>query len=169
MRKPPIPNKTKISTMNDIVMTPYNTAKFIVDYYNPIGSILEPCAGENVFYNLFTNEEKYRCEISEGIDFFEFDKKVDWIITNPPYSIYDDFLEKAFEIADNIVFFVPIQKAFKSENIEKKVMKYGGLKEILFLGGGRKHKLPFGFPVGCLYYKRNYKGDCKISYKFDLY
>lgn len=169
MSKPPTPNKTKLSTMNDVVMTPYITAKFIVDYYNPKGSILEPCAGENVFYNLFTNEEKYRCEISEGIDFFEFNKKVDWIITNPPYSIYDEFLKKAFDIADNIVFFVPIQKAFKSENIEKLVIEYGGLKEIEFLGGGRKHKLPFGFAVGCLYYQRDYKGDCKITHKFDLY
>jgi len=75
MKKPPKPNKTKISTMNDVVMTSHDTAKFIVDYYNPIGSILEPCSGEDVFYNLFTNEVKYRCEISDGIDFFDFNKK----------------------------------------------------------------------------------------------
>lgn len=148
-------------------MTPLKQAKWIIDYFNPQGSILEPCAGENAFYDQFTNAEKYRCEIEDGIDFFEWDKKVDWIITNPPYSIYDHFLEKAFSVSDNVVFFVPIQKAFKSEKIERMVLRYGGLKEIIFMGGGRKHKLPFGFVVGCLYYKKGFVGDCKITHKMD--
>lgn len=167
MRKPTKPNKTKIATKNDVVMTPYKTAKWIVDYFKAQGSILEPAAGENVFYNLFENEEKYRCEITDGLDFFEWDKKVDWIITNPPYSIYDLFLEKAFSVSDNVVFFAPIQKALKSEKIEKMVLKYGGLKEIVFMGGGRKHKLPFGFVVGCIYYQKGFVGDCKITHKMD--
>jgi hypothetical protein len=127
-------NKTDKSTASDKVFTKYFTAKWIVDYFNPKGSILEPSAGENIFYDLFTNEEKYRCEISDGIDFFDWNKKVDWIITNPPYSIYDLFLEKSFSIADNVVFFVPITKAFKSNKIESIVIKYGGLKEIVYMG-----------------------------------
>ena len=167
MGKPTKPNKTKIATKNDVVMTPHKTAKWIIDYYDPQGSVLEPCAGENVFYDLFENEEKYRCEITDGLDFFEWDKKVDWIITNPPYSIYDLFLEKAFSVSDNVVFFAPIQKALKSERIERMVLKYGGLKEIVFMGGGRKHKLPFGFAVGCIYYQKGFVGNCKITHKMD--
>lgn len=147
-------------------MTPFETARWIVDYFEPQGTILEPAAGENVFYDLFSIE-KYRCEITDGIDFFEWDKKVDWIITNPPYSIYDLFLEKSFSVADNVVFFAPIQKALKSEKIEKMVLNYGGLKEIVFMGGGRKHKLPFGFAVGCIYYQRGYSGYCKITHKME--
>ncbi len=167
MGKPTKPNKTKIATKNDVVMTPHKTAKWIIDYYNPQGSVLEPCAGENSFYNLFKNEEKYRCEITDGIDFFDWNKKVDWIITNPPYSIYDLFLEKAFSVSDNVVFFAPIQKALKSERIERMVLKYGGLKEIVFMGGGRKHKLPFGFAVGCIYYQKSFVGNCKITHNMD--
>src|SRR4030067_583417 len=91
-------------------------------------------------------------------------KKVDWIITNPPYSIYDHFLEKSFSIADNVVFLVPIVKAFKSKKTLKMTIDYGGLKEIVYMGGGRKHGFGFGFPVGCLHYQRNYKGECKITY-----
>ena len=41
---------------------------------------------------------------------------------------------------------------------------YGGLKEIVYMGGGSKHGFGFGFPVGCLHYQRNYKGECKITY-----
>lgn len=166
--KPTKANKSKISTASDIVYTKKETASWIIDYFNPQGSILEPASGKDVFFNLFKNTKKYRCEISDGIDFFDWHLKVDWIITNPPYSIYDSFLEKSFEIADNVVFFVPIAKAFKSNKIESLVIKYGGLKEIIYMGGGSKHGFSFGFPVGCLYYQRNYNGLCKITHKTEF-
>jgi len=165
--KPTKPNTTKKATAADKVFTNKTTAKWIVDYYKPQGSILEPAAGENAFYDLFDNEYKYRCEIDEGTDFLKWDKKVDWIITNPPYSIYDLFLEKAFSVADNVVFFVPIAKAFKSNKVQKMVMGYGGLKEIVYMGGGSEHGFAFGFPVGCLYYQKGFVGDCKITYVND--
>ena len=164
---PTKPNKTDKATASDTVFTKNTTAKWIVDYFKPQGSILEPAAGENAFYNLFDNEEKYRCEITDGLDFFGWDKKVDWIITNPPYSIYDHFLQKAFSIADNVVFFVPIAKAFKSNKIQQMVIDYGGLKEIVYMGGGSKHGFAFGFPVGCLHYQKGFVGDCKITYVMD--
>jgi len=165
---PTKPNKTEIATAADKVYTKKSTAKWIVDYFNPSGSILEPAAGKDVFYNLFKTNEKFRCEIDDGIDFLTFDKKVDWIITNPPYSIYDIFLEKSFETANDVVFFVPIAKAFKSNKIQQMVIKYGGLKEIVYMGGGSKHGFAFGFPVGCLHYQKGYKGDCKITYVMDF-
>ena len=160
--KPTIANKSGKATAADTVYTNKKTADWIIDYFNPSGSILEPSAGRDVFFNQFKNVEKYRCEIRDGVDFFDWDKKVDWIITNPPYSIYDQFLEHAFDVADNVVFFVPIAKAFKSNKVQNMVAKYGGLKEIVYMGGGSKHGFAFGFPVGCLYYKKDYKGDCKI-------
>ena len=108
-------------------------------------------------------EPKDWCEITEGRDFLKYDKKADWIITNPPYSIYDNFLEHCFEVSDNVVLLVPIAKAFKSMGVEKLVDKYGGLKEIFLMGGGQKCGFAFGFPTGCLYYKRGYKGDIKLT------
>ena len=161
--KPTKANKSGKATAADTVFTKNTTAQWIVNYFNPQGSILEPAAGENAFYNAFKNEYKYRCEITDGIDFFQWNKNVDWIITNPPYSIYDSFLEKAFSVADNVVFFVPIAKAFKSNKIQNMVSKYGGLKEIVYMGGGSKHGFAFGFPVGCLHYQRGYTGLCKIT------
>ena len=70
---------------NDIVMTPSRFAKEIIDYFNPSGLILEPCRGDGGFYNNFLKPKEW-CEITEGKDFFDFNEKVDWIITNPPYS-----------------------------------------------------------------------------------
>ncbi len=166
MIRPPIPNKTGKATAADTVLTPDATAEFIVSYFAPTGSILDPAAGKNAFYGKYPNKVRYRCEIKDGSDFFKWNTSVDWIITNPPYSIYDLFLQKSFEVAKNVVFFAPITKAFKSNNVEKMVVKYGGLKEIIFMGGGRKHGFAFGFPVGCLYYKKDYIGNCKITHVF---
>lgn len=165
MGKPTKANKTQKATAADTAYTNIETAKWIIDYFKPSGSILEPAAGRDAFYSQFNNEIKYRCEIADGIDFFDCKTKVDWIITNPPYSIYDLFINHCFELADNVALFVPIAKAFKSNKIQELVSRYGGLKEIIYMGGGSRHGFNFGFPVGCLYYKKNYIGDCKITTK----
>ena len=162
---PTKPNKTGKATAADTVQTRDESARWILNYFNPIGIVLDPSAGANVFFDRFKNQIKYRCEIKDGTDFLKWQKHVDWIITNPPYSIYDLFLRHAFEIADNVVFFVPIAKAFKSNKVQEIVERYGGLKEIVYMGSGARHGFGFGFPVGCLYYKKDYHGDCKITHK----
>jgi hypothetical protein len=154
------PNKTKKQNQTDKVMTLESVALKIISYFKPTGTILEPARGTGSFHKYLKGDW---CEIDEGRDFFTYHNKVDWIITNPPYSIYDNFLLHSFDIADNIVFLVPLAKAFKSQKIENAISKYGGLKEIVMMGGGGNVGFNFGFPVGCLYYKRNYKGDCKIT------
>ena len=158
---PTQPNRTGKSTPNDVVMTPQETADWIVNYYKPTGRVLEPCRGDGKFFNKpeFTDW----CEISEGKNFFDFNDKVNWIITNPPFSIYDAFLTHALEIADNVVFFCPTNKALKSRKIDKIIQEYGDLKEIIAMGGGGMHGFPFGFPVGCLYYKRGYTGPITFT------
>lgn len=158
------PNKTKKQNQTDKIMTNESLAIKIIKHFNPTGLILEPCRGTGSFYNNF-NIEKDWCEIDENKDFFEYNKKANWIITNPPYSIYDSFLLKAFEVADNVVFLVPLAKAFKSKKIQDAIDEYGGLKEILYIGGGGQIGFPFGFPCGCLYYKKGYKGDIKFTRK----
>jgi hypothetical protein len=160
------PNKTGKQNQTDKIMTKEDIAIKIIKYFNPTGLVLEPCSGTGNFYWNFSGEKDW-CEIDNGKDFFEYNKKVDWIITNPPYSIYDNFLLKSFEVSDNIVFLVPLAKAFKSQKIEEAISNYGGLKEIVMLGGGSKIGFPFGFPCGCLYYKRDYKGDVKITKLFN--
>ncbi len=165
------PNKTGKQNQTDKIMTREDVAINIIKYFKPSGFILDPAMGDGAFYNNFFEpdgidsncEWKDWCEIDEGRDFFNYNKNTDWIITNPPYSIYDKFLLKAFEVADNVVFLVPLAKAFKSQKIDREIEKYGGLKEIVMLGGGGKIGFPFGFPCGCLYYKRGYKGNVKIT------
>lgn len=161
------PNKTGKSTSNDVVMTKEDTAKFIINYFEnqfkKDDKFLEPCYGDKSFLNNFPSDFVFGCEIREGTDFFDFNKQVDWIITNPPFSIFDDFLLKSFSVADNVVFFCPLNKVFKSKKIDQAIKNYGGIKEIVHLGTGGQHGFPFGFPVGCIHYKRGYNGDIKYT------
>jgi len=158
-------NKSGKSTPNDDVMTKQSSAKFIINYFKPNGIILEPCRGTGAFYNLFP-EKKDWCEIKENKDFFDYKKKVDWIITNPPFSIFDEFLLKSFEIAENIVFFCPLVKAFKGKKLDEKIREFGDIKEIIHMGTGGQHGFPFGFSVGCIYYKKNYRGFIKYIRRY---
>lgn len=158
MGKPTKPNRTNASTAADKVMTPLWLAKIIVEEFNPTGTTLEPCRGTGNIYNCLP-EPKDWCEIAEGRDFLAFNGKVDWIITNPPYSIYDLFLSKCFDVADNVALLCPIAKAFKSMRIERIVDNYGGLKKIWIIGSGNSCGFSFGFPTGVLYYKKGYKGN----------
>lgn len=162
---PTKPNKTKKSTAADFVETPKWLAKTIIDHYQPNGKCLDPAAGNNIFYDLLLQPKDW-CEINKEKDFLDYNEKADWIITNPLYSIYNFFLKKYFEVADNVVLLVPIAKAFKSLSVERMVQEYGGLKEIWLMGSGTFCGFSFGFPTGCLYYQRNYKGS--INYIFGM-
>lgn len=65
------------------------------------GSVLDAGSGKNkVWYkNIPDNCESYECEIEDGNDFMDWNKKVDWIIGNPPFNIGWKFIEKMTEIA----------------------------------------------------------------------
>jgi len=155
----------KNQTANDVIYTPQSLAKWLINYFKPTGTVLDPAAGKNAFYKQFKNVKKYRCEITEGIDFFDWNQKVDWIITNPPYSTYKQFLTHCFKVANNVVLLIPVAKIFAGNTVCEAAQKYGGIKQLVYIGTGRSIGFPFGFTVCAIHYKKNYKGSCKITYK----
>lgn len=61
--------------------------------------VLDPALGNGAFYSQYPSYvEKDYCEIEEGKDFYSYNKKVDWIITNPPYSNLDDWIKKTLRV-----------------------------------------------------------------------
>jgi hypothetical protein len=148
---------------DDDIYTPESIAMAIVKMFNPQGRILEPCKGKGAFLKYLPEGTEW-CEIAEGKDFFNYKEKVDWIITNPPYSTYDKFLDHAFEIADNVVYLVPLNKVFNSFERITKYYKYGGIAKIWFIGTGNLCGFPFGFPVGAVHWKKEHKGVIEIVY-----
>jgi len=102
------------------------------------------------------------CEIAEGKDFFEFNEKVNWIIGNPPYSIFLEFLEHSFKLADNVSFLVPTNKIFQRQIIMDMINDYGGIKSQIIYGSGSLIGFPFGFSVGNFHFQKGYKGACEL-------
>ena len=147
----------------DIVYTPEWCAKDIIEFYKPYGSILDCASGKNkVFYNNYPkNCIKDYCELELGKDFFEYDKKVDWIITNPPYSKFRQFFRKAFELADNIVWLVPTWKVFSAYGLQKELIQWGGgINHIRWYGTGTVLGWsPLANGIGAIYFKKGHTND----------
>jgi len=146
---------------NDVVFTPDKIAEQICNLFDIKGRVLEPCKGEGAFLKYLPENTDW-CEIAEGRNFYDYDKKVDWIVTNPPYSDFNRFLEHSFKLAENIVLLVPLAKLFKSMGTIKQVIDYGGIVSIDLLPAS-KAGFSFGFPCGVFYLKRDYKGETKIK------
>lgn len=146
---------------NDVVYTPDDLALKIVNHFRPTGSILEPCKGGGAFLRAMPTAEY--CEIAEGIDFFDCQVKYDWIITNPPWSIFRAFLRKACETADNVVFLVPVVHYFGKARLRELKETGHALKEIVILNTPKNFP-QMGFALGCVYTQKNYRGACEITY-----
>lgn len=160
-------NKGKIGGVHDKVKTPDNIAKKIMEWIDKeiVGYplVLDASMGEGAFYFNFNNRyHRDWCEIDKGRDFFQYLGKVDWIITNPPYSIFDAFLEHSFEISDNVVFLCPLSKIVSSMGRIRKYKKYGGIPKILIISAS-KCGFPFGFPCCAVWFKKGYNGGTEID------
>jgi len=166
MNKPFV--KGKLGHKNDDIQTPVHIAKKIISlFYTELNNselkLLDPFRGEGAFYNNFPHHtNNLWCEIKEDKDFFNFKEKVDWIISNPPYSIFNEVLDHSFEIADNVVYLVPLSKVVSSMGRVRKIANYGGVPFVYILSAS-KCGFPFGFPACAIHFKKGYKGQTEIK------
>jgi len=70
------------------------------------GSVLDAGSGQNKIWFNNLQGEKYECEIEDGCDFYQWNKKVDWIVGNPPFHEGWKFLDKASQIANKGIAFL---------------------------------------------------------------
>lgn len=150
-----------LKNYSDIHFTDEEVAKKIVAFFKPTLPCLEPCAGNGVFLSALPEGTDW-CEIEKGIDFFDYTKAVEWIITNPPFEELTRWLEKAFSIANNVVFLMPLSKLYSSVPRMELVRNYGGIKTILYFGSGRSIGFDIGFPFGAIHFARDYTGDIRM-------
>ena len=149
---------------NDKVYTPDYLAKYIVEYFNPQGTILEPCCGEGVFLKYLPKETEW-CEIDKGKDFFDYNtENIDWVITNPPFSKIRKFLLHCYKLkVKNIVFLCPVNHimGLKARFNDMKDNNYG-IKEIVLINTPKEFPQS-GFQWGINHIQLNYKGDIKTT------
>ena len=111
----------------DFYSTARSSITAILDKETLKGSILEPAAGQGhistvlreyypnseiVSTDLVQREDKFNCNIKSGIDFitYDFKRKFDNIITNPPFKLGKEFVERALELSNNkVLMFFKIQ------------------------------------------------------------
>ena len=148
---------------NDDVYTPPEIAKIMLEYlpYSEGETFLEPCRGKGAIYECLPDNKDW-CEIKEGRDFFEWQKEVDWIITNPPYSIFDDFVGHCCEVARNVVLLCPLSKLVSSMGRIRRLESYGNPVSVFILSAS-KCGFPFGFPACVVHFQKGYKGETEIG------
>lgn len=106
---------------NDFYATPEESVFAILDKEDIYGDILEPACGDGAISKLVeyiypdckvtSNDLVYRgYGNKESVDFLTYTEKADIIITNPPFSLFQEFAEKALELArDKVIFFGKLQ------------------------------------------------------------
>jgi hypothetical protein len=145
----------------DVVKTPDRAASAIIARYKPTGLVLDPCRGDGAFYNKLPGS--LWCELQEGRDFFDWNRYVDWIIGNPPFSILNQWLDHSFKLADHVVYLLPIAKVFGSRLRLRKIFKYGGIVDIWAPWTGRDIGFEFGWAVGSVYFQRDFRGKTTLG------
>lgn len=93
---------------NDDIETPRPLARAILTHLAPKGLVLDPSAGSGAFYDEMVKLglDADWCEIARGRDFFQHDRRVDWVIGNVPWSQWRPFLQHALLIATTGVAFL---------------------------------------------------------------
>lgn len=147
----------------DVVYTPDWVVRDMVAFFNPGGRILEPSKGDGAFLRHLPQNTEW-CEIYENKDFFAYTNQVDWIIGNPPYSIFTKWLEHSFSVANEIVYLIPLSLFFRGIEKMETCMKYGWIKHIRYYGSGRMMGFETGNPFGAVQFSRNYYGSQTWSF-----
>jgi len=115
---------TRKRVENDFYATPSESTKAILDKEKLFGSILEPACGNGAIskeiIEKYPQIELYSCDLIDrgyglprNSDFFKSEmtqNSVDIVITNPPFSLFQEFAEKALEIVrDRVILFGKLQ------------------------------------------------------------
>ena len=152
---------------NERVYTPLDLAADIVVHFKPSGRILEPCSGKGAFLDALRLHCGFnsvmRCEIDEGVDFFEFTDSVDWIVTNPPWGAkFRSFLLHSMELADNIVFLANMN-VWDTKCRRREIANEGfGVVEILTVDTPPPPWPQQGFQLAATWLRRGWTGSTHI-------
>lgn len=147
----------------DVVYTPDWCAKDMVRHFDPSGVVLDPCRGLGAFHDLLPAGSPW-CEIAEGVDFFDWHARADWIIGNPPYSLTRKWFRHSYDLADDLVYLVPLRNVFSGYGFIREIYEYGGIVEIRCYGTGNRLGFPMGNAVGAIHMRRGWDGPTTLSF-----
>ena len=91
------------------------------------GSVLDAGSGKNKVWFKNLKGRKFECEIDDGVDFFEWNKKVDWVVGNPPYHESWKFTEKALTVANKGIAWLLNNQALNSHFTPRRLQRMSEL------------------------------------------
>ena len=93
--------------LHDMYATPAPAIDALLNVlqYSPLHHFHEPCRGDGAIYDRIQCLRSH-CEITEGIDYLTHSPTLhyDLIITNPPFSLALEFLQKSLSEADTVIY-----------------------------------------------------------------
>ena len=150
----------------DIVLTPQILARHIVDVFADAmsGELLDPCRGASAFYDAFPPHlTAHWCELSEGRDFFGWTRRVNWVMTNPPFSKLRDFLNHAMAVSDNVVFLAALSHFGTRARIRDIRTAGFGLRRVLLVPTPRDWPSS-GFQFAAVHLQRGWNRGCVFQH-----
>lgn len=148
----------------DRVFTPFDLSKSVIDHFPLSGKVLDPCRGGGAFYaQLPDHVKRYWCEIEDGRDFFDWHAPVDWVITNPPWSKFRDFLKHGMNIADNVVYLAAFSHFGTKARMNDIAANGFAIKAVLFVPTPAEWPHS-GFQMAAVHIQRNWHGTCEIAH-----
>ena len=164
----PIIKKTLVPKKNepiaDLIYTPVVLAAKILEALPLSGEVLDPCRGDGAFFDqLPAHVGRHWCEIEEGRNFLVWDRKVDWIVTNPPWSKFRRFLTHGMTVADNVVYLAALTH-FSTKARVRDIKSHGfGMRTILYVPTPKEWPSS-GFQMAAVWLQRGWDGPCDIKH-----
>lgn len=114
-------------------------------------SFHEPCRGNGAIYDKVQLADRTHCEIAEGIDYLSTDiGTVDLIISNPPFSLALEFLQKSLQEAGTVCYLLRLnflgsqkRRAFWQANRPSHVLVLS--KRPCFTGDGKTDSIEYAW------------------------
>jgi len=95
---------------SDFYETPFSLTEQLLDKEDLFEPILEPACGMGAITKVLSKRYKdiISYDLSTGTDFLNETRKFRTIITNPPFSLAFEFIQKAKELCPNCYFLLPL-------------------------------------------------------------
>ena len=148
---------------NDVVMTPKPLAEALVDVLKPFGRILEPAAGDGAFIDALRRYGVVEvCDVVDGDPGFTwFTGRVDWVVTNPPWSKFADFLRHAMQVGDHVAFLATVNHFWTKRRVRDMRDAGFGYRQLILCEWPPEWPMS-GFQLGMMHIERGYRGPCEI-------
>ena len=115
---------------SDMYSTPYSMTEQLLqnEKFDYKKTVLEPCCGHwaitKVLEKNFLSSNIESTDKNDGFDFFDYTNSYDYIITNPPFSLAFEFIQKSKEITkDKFAMLLPLSYLHGQKRYESGVFK----------------------------------------------